>query len=309
MPLDPQARAVLDRFNVGALPELSTLEPAVMRQMYAAMPPQPSVEAVARVEDRGVPGPRREIPVRIYTPEGSGPFPALVFFHGGCFVLGGLGTHDGTCRALTNAAGSIVISVDYALAPEAKFPEAPEECYAALRWVADAGPELNLAPNRLAVGGDSAGGNLAAVVALMARERGGPGLVHQLLIYPVTNHAFDTPSYAENASGYLLTRDMMIWAWEHYLAVEADGQNPLASPLRAGDLSDLPPAFIITAEFDPLRDEGEAYAARLREAGVPTRSTRYDGMFHGFFSMSDGIDKAKDAMAEAGQVLRAAFGT
>ena len=309
MPLDPQARALLDRFNVGALPELSTLEPAVMRQMYAAMPQPASVEPVARVEELGIPGPKREIPVRIYTPEGSGPFPALVFFHGGCFVFGGLETHDGTCRALTNAAGSIVIAVDYALAPEAKFPAAPEECYAALRWIADAANELNVDPSHLAVGGDSAGGNLAAVVALMARERGGPGLVHQLLVYPVTNHAFDTGSYAENASGYLLTRDMMIWAWEHYLAVEADGQNPLASPLRAGDLSGLPPAFIITAEFDPLRDEGEAYAARLREAGVRARCTRYDGMFHGFFSMGEGIDKAKGAMAEAGRELRAAFGS
>ena len=308
MPLDPQAKATLDRFNVGALPELSTLEPTVMRQMYAAMPQPASVETVARVEDRRIPGPKREIPVRIYTPEGRGPFPALVFFHGGCFVFGGLETHDGTCRALTNAAGSIVISVDYALAPEEKFPAAPEECYAALRWVADAGHEFNVDPRRLAVGGDSAGGNLAAVVALMARDRGGPSLAHQLLIYPVTNHAFDTASYVENASGYLLTRDMMIWAWKHYLADEQDGRNPLASPLRADDLSGLPPALVITAEFDPLRDEGEAYAARLREVSVPTRCTRYDGMFHGFFSMGEGIDKTKEAMAEAGQALRAAFG-
>ncbi len=309
MPLDPQARAVLDRFNAATLPELSTLEPAVLRRMYEAMPLQTPVEAVARVEDRGIPGPTREIPVRIYTPEGSGPHPALVFFHGGCFVFGGLETHDGTCRKLTNAAGCVVIAVDYCLAPEARFPAAPEECYAATRWATQAGSALNIDPQRVAVGGDSAGGNLAAVVGLMARDRGGPSLVHQLLIYPVTNYAFDTASYADNASGYLLTRDMMIWAWKHYLADEADGQSPLASPLRAADLSRLPPATVITAEFDPLRDEGEAYAARLREAGVSTRSTRYDGVFHGFFSMSEGFDKAKQAIAEAGQALRAAFGS
>ena len=307
MALDPQARVVLDRLNAAEFPEPSTLEPAVVRQMYAAMPVQSPLEAVARVEDRTIPGPTREIPVRIYTPDGRGPFPVLVFFHGGCFVFGGLETHDATCRSLSNAASCAVVAVDYCLAPESKFPAATEECYAAARWVTQTGTELHLDPSRVAIGGDSAGGNLAAVVALMARERGATPLVQQLLIYPVTNHTFDTASYSENAKGYLLTRDMMVWAWQHYLAEDADGQSPLASPLRAADLSGLPPALVITAEFDPLRDEGEAYAARLRDAGVPTRCTRYDGMFHGFFSMSDGIGKAKQAVAEAGQALRAAF--
>ena len=309
MPLDPQAKALLEQLNLDALPDFSTLEPDVVRQMFTAMPGRGSAEPVARVEDRSIPGPTREIPIRIYTPGGNGPFPVLVFFHGGGFVTGGLETHDATCRKLTNAAGCIVIAVDYCLAPEQKFPAAPEECYAVTRWVAEAAATLGIDPGRLAVGGDSAGGNLAAVVALMARDRGGPDLAYQLLVYPITNHDFESRSYHENANGYLLSRNLMIWFWKHYLKHESEGESPLASPLRAEDLGGLPPALLITAEFDPLRDEGEAYAERLRRAGVAIRSTRYDGMFHGFFSMGEQIDKAKQALAEVSAALRAAFGT
>jgi acetyl esterase len=200
-----------------------------------------------------------------------------------------------------------VASVDYRLAPEAPFPAAPEDCYAATRHLAGHAAELGADPARVAVAGDSAGGNLAAVVAQLARARGGPRLVHQLLVYPVTDHSFDTVSYRENAQGYLLSRDLMKWFWRHYLARPEDGASPLASPLRAPDLGGLPPATVITAGFDPLRDEGEAYAERLRGAGVPTELLRYDGLFHGFFGMGESIERARDAMQRACNALRGAF--
>ena len=218
-----------------------------------------------------------------------------------------LDTHDGVCRQLANRAGCAVVSVDYRLAPEAKFPAGPEDCYAAARYAAEHAGELGVDAARIAVAGDSAGGNLAAVVALMARARRGPALCHQLLVYPVTNHDFETASYHENAEGYLLTRAMMQWFWGHYLATPEAGEDPWASPLREPDLSGLPAATVLTAEYDPLRDEGEAFAERLRAAGVPTSLTRYDGMFHGFFGMTAAIDRARDALDHAAGALRSAF--
>ncbi len=309
MPLDPQVKVILDTMSALAMPNLSEVPPEVMRQAFEEQGRErPEGEPVGKVVERQIPGAEGEILVRVYTPFGSGPFPVLTFFHGGGFVLCNLDSHDSTCRALTNAAQCVVVSVDYRLAPEAPFPAAPEDCYAATCWVAENARELDADPERLAVGGDSAGGNLAAVVALMARDRGGPALVHQLLIYPVTDYAFDTPSYKENAEGYFLTREMMQWFWGHYLKTEADGVQPLASPLRADDVSNLPPANVITAEFDPLRDEGEAYAARLLASGVATELIRYDGMIHGFFGMTDALDRAKEAVAQSGRALRRAFG-
>ena len=309
MPLDPQVKVILETMSALAAPGLSDVSPDVMRQAFEEQGrAQPEGESVAKVVDRQIPGPDGELTVRVYTPFGTGPFPLLTYFHGGGFVLCNLDSHDSTCRELTNAAQCVVVSVDYRLAPEAPFPAAPEDCYAATRWVAENAREIDGDPERLAVGGDSAGGNLAAVVALMARDRGGPALVHQLLIYPVTDYAFDTPSYVENAEGYFLTREMMQWFWGHYLKTEADGVQPLASPLRADDVSNLPPANVITAEFDPLRDEGEAYAARLLASGVATELIRYDGMIHGFFGMTDALDRAKEAVAQSGRALRRAFG-
>jgi acetyl esterase len=307
MPLDPQAKAVLAQIPVLTDEVVLSLAPPLLRQAMAAMPGSTGpVEAVARVENRTLPGPSGEIPVRIYAPSEQRGLPALVYFHGGGFVIGGLDTHDGTCRSLANAIGCAVVSVDYRLAPEHKFPAAPEDCYAAARWVAEkGGAELGIDGSRLAIGGDSAGGNLTAVVALMARDRGGPSLRHQLLIYPVANHDFTTASYEENQQGYLLSREMMRWFWNHYLVTAEDGANPYASPLRAASLAGLPPAHVITAEFDPLRDEGEALAARLVRDGVPTTQTRYDGMFHGFFSMGALLDTAKRAIAEAAAEVRA----
>jgi acetyl esterase len=197
--------------------------------------------------------------------------------------------------------------MEYRLAPEHKFPAAPEDCYAATCWVATNAAAIGGDPGRIAIGGDSAGGNLTAVVAQMARDRGGPALVYQLLVYPVTNYGSDTASYRENADGYLLTRDAMVWFWNHYLRSAADGNNPLASPLRTHDLRGLPPAMVLTAEFDPLRDEGEAYAMRLQEAGVPVTLKRYAGTIHGFFSLGAVLDQGKQAMADAAAALRTIF--
>jgi len=308
MPLDPQAKAILEQLGGGPPLDLSQVPAAVMREGFRNLMPREPGEPVDRVSDRSVPGPEGEIPIRVYTPEGDGPHPLLVYFHGGGFVVCDLESHDGICRSLTNAAGCVTVSVDYRLAPESRFPAAPEDCFAATRWVSEHARELGGDPQRVAVAGDSAGGNLAAVVALMARERGGPALAHQLLVYPVTDHAFDTASYEANAEGYFLTRDMMRWFWGHYLGDSEEGSHPHASPLRAMELSGLPSATVVTAEYDPLRDEGEAYAERLAKAGVPTELRRYDGMIHGFFGMTHAIDRAREAIDYAAGALRKAFG-
>jgi acetyl esterase len=309
MSIDPEAQALLDMLTTLGVPSLSSMLLHDARRMmemtggFLGMTP----EAVARVDDRAIPGPAGEIPLRIYTPQGSAPFPVLVFFHGGGFALCSVQSHDELCRALANAATCMVVSVDYRLAPEHKFPAALDDCYAATTWVADNAAAIGGDPGRIAVGGDSAGGNLATVVALMARDRGAPSLVYQVLMYPLTGYAFDAASYRDNASGYFLTTDDVRWCMDLYLRSDADADNAYASPLRANDLGGLPPALVITAEFDPLRDEGEAYATRLREAGVPVVCTRYDGMIHGFLSMP--LEKGRKARQEVAAGLRAAFGT
>jgi acetyl esterase len=266
-------------------------------------------EPVAEAFDRTIPGPQGALPVRIYTPEGTGPFPVLVFFHGGGWVAGSIDTHDRVCRSLTRSTECVTVAVDYRLAPEHKFPAALEDCHAATQWVADNPAAINGDSARIAVGGDSSGGNLAAAVALMARDRGGPKLVYQLLLYPVTDYYEPgTASYQEYAEGFFITRNDMIWCWNHYLSSAEDSGGPYASPLQAEDLSGLPPAIVITAEFDPMRDEGEMYAARLKEAGVPVTHTRYQGMIHAFVNFAGIVDLAKRALAEASAGLRAAFG-
>ena len=306
MPLDPQAQAVLDQLAAMGLPPAHTVSPEEARVNLNARPRSPGPE-MAKVEDRLIPGEGPDIPVRIYTPHGSGPFPGLAWFHGGGWVVGTLDTADGNARHMAAGAGCVVVSVGYRLAPDAKFPAAADDSYAATRWMADNAASINVDPVRIAVGGDSCGGNLAAVVSLMARDKGGPPLVFQLLVYPVTEWDFGTSSYRENANGYLLTTDSMKWFWDHYLRSEEDASNPYAAPMAADDLSDLPPALVITAEFDPLRDEGEAYGRRLQAAGVPATNSRYDGMIHGFFSMSGVVDKGREAVLEASTALRAAF--
>lgn len=255
-------------------------------------------------EDRTVPGPEGEIPVRVYRP-GEEPAPVVVYFHGGGWVLGSLNTHHGVCATLARRSGCVVCSVDYRMAPEHRFPAAVEDAWAATTWIAEHAEELGGVPGALAVGGDSAGGNLAAVCALRARDAG-LSLALQLLVYPVTDADLDTSTYREFADGYFLTRDSMDWFWVHYLP-DGDRFQPDASPLRAEDLAGTAPALVITAEFDPLRDEGEAYARRLEEAGVPVTLSRYEGMIHGFFRMPGAIDKANDALAEAAGAIRGAF--
>jgi acetyl esterase len=309
MPLDEDMKQVLDLMAPQGTPDFTSFTVEQLRaNMGALMVAQGDPEPVGRVENRSFPGPGGDVPIRIYTPAGAGPHPVLVYFHGGGWVLCNLDTHDGTCRSLCNQAGCVVVSVDYRLAPEHKFPAGLEDCYAATRWVAERAATLGVDSARIAIGGDSAGGNLTACVALVARDRGGPGLVHQLLVYPVTDATFETPSYQQNAQGYFLTRDAMEWFWNHYLQGDADATDGYAAPLRARDLAGLPPATVITAEFDPLRDEGEAYGRRLREAGVPTRIERYDGLIHGFFGMTAMVAKAKGAVAMAAAELRTSFG-
>jgi acetyl esterase len=306
MPLDPQAQRVLELLASLGLPPTHTVSPAQARINSKARPRAAGPE-VSRVEEHLIAGPGTEIPVRIYTPEGPGPFPVLVWFHGGGWVVGDLDAADPTARHLTVGAHCLTVSVDYRLAPETKFPGPAEDCYAAAVWAAQHAARFNGDPARIAVGGDSAGGNLAAAVSLMARDRSGPPLAFQLLVYPVTARDFDTPSYVRNADGYLLTRDSMRWYWDHYLTDASEAANPYAAPLRAGDLGGLPAALVITAEFDPLCDEGEAYAQCLQQAGVPTICSRYAGMIHGFFGMSAALDKGQQALAEAAAALRQAF--
>ena len=306
MPLHPTLSAMLSQ--LASAPGMETLTPEAARLGYLALRATSGEAAsVGKVIDRKIPGPGGEIPLRVYVPEGQGPFPMLVYFHGGGWVIGSIETHDPICRTLTNAAGCITVSVDYRLAPEHTFPAAIDDAYAATEWAAANAAELGGTGSAIAVGGDSAGGNLAAVVAQMARDRDGPALAYQVLVYPITDCAFDTPSYVADPTGYLLSKEVMAWFWDHYVPDEADRTNPLVSPLRAKDLSGLPPALLITAEFDPLRDEGEAYASRMRDAGVAVDTIRYDNMTHGFIQMGGMLEEARAALGEAASRLREAF--
>ncbi len=309
MPLDPQVQAIRDRLERDSVPNLCTLSIADAREadVAAARASAGTAEPVHEVSDRTVPGPACGLPIRIYRPRGDEPLPALVYFFGGGWSLGTVDTCDGVCRCLANATGCVTVAASYRLAPEHKFPAAVQDCHAVTAWVASHAAEIGVDPARIAVGGDSSGGNLAAAVALLARERGGPRIVHQLLVYPNTDYLADTASMREGTDPHLFNATAVEWYWGMYLASPEDGANPLASPLRAGDLSGLPPATVITAEYDPLRDEGEHYAARLKSAGVPVELTRFDGMMHGFFTMTGVLDGAKIAVAHAASRLREAF--
>ncbi len=305
MPVHPQAQAIIDLQQQAGI-DPASLQPAEMRTLFD-LPAAENPEEVGGIDNRTLVGPRGDIPVRIYTPEGPGPFPLLLFFHGGGFVIGNLETHDSLCRALCNSAECVVVAVDYRLAPEQRYPAAHEDCYAATMWAYKHAAEINGLANKLAVAGDSAGGTMAAVVCLVARDQGGPPIEHQLLLYPITDRDFETQSYKDNAEGYFLTRDMMKWFWGHYLATEADGQQAYAAPLRAEIFSGLPSATIITAEYDPLRDEAEHYAQCLLGAGVKTELIRYSGMIHGFLTFPEAIDAANAGIATVGNKLREAL--
>jgi acetyl esterase len=309
MPLDPQAEKILKLIARLNIPPLQTLEPTTAREITAQYRGKPRRwQPVPKVKNRTISTPVGDIPIRIYTPKGNAPMPVLVYFHGGGWVLGDLDGADSICWHISLKAECVVVSVDYRLAPEHKFPAALEDAYAALKWVVAHAVELHIDLARVGVGGDSAGGNIAAAVALMARDQGEPKLVYQLLIYPVIQNNFNTESYLKYASGFGLTRDEMIWFWQHYLADEADAQNHYASPILAEELSNLPPALIITGECDVLRDEGLAYGAKLQAAGVSVQLWEGEGMIHSFVGMAQVLDKGKEAIAYITTQLRQAFG-
>lgn len=311
MPLDPQVRALLDQF--AGRPALNTLPVEVGRRAYAESSARliPRPAAPVAVEDRTISGPAGPLRVRIYAPPTpAAGRPLVVFFHGGGWVVCDLDTHDAVCRRLALGADAVVVSVDYRLAPEHCFPAAPHDCVAATRWAIAHAEALGADPARWFLAGDSAGGNLAAAVSLQLRDEGGPRAAGQLLVYPVTaHHTAGFESYSAFAEGYGLTRDVMAWFWDLYLgaapdAAQAAALSPLATPLRAGDLRALPPALVLTAEYDVLRDEGEAYAAALREAGNRVAVERCAGMHHGFFNWGGVLDGADRAVARACAWLR-----
>ena len=305
MGLDPEAQAYLDATAALGLPPISQQGHLEARRVTieraSALSGEP--EPLARVEDRSLPGPEGQVPVRIYAAAVGRPLPVAVFFHGGGWVTGNLDTHDGACRGLAARSGAMVVAVDFRSAPEHRFPAAVDDSWAVLEWLAERGAEIGADPSRIAVVGDSAGGNLAAVVALRARERGGPRIAAQVLVYPVLDFDLETGSYLEKANGYGLTRESMRWYWEQYVA-GADPLHPEASPLRATEHSGLPPALIITCEHDPLRDEGIAYAERLAGAGVPVEHVDEQGMIHGYFRMAGVISRARKSWDDCADFLR-----
>jgi acetyl esterase/lipase len=307
MPLDPKAKKMLDMLSLGGRLDAARLDLDSRREgMRKLMRIAGARVEVGGVEDRALPGPGGPLKVRIYTPVGksAGPWPGLVFFHGGGLVAGNLDTHDGLCRSLAAAACCRTVSVDYRLAPEHRFPAAIEDACAATAWIAAHAAELGICPERIAVGGDSAGATLAAVVCQWARERASPRIAAQLLLCPALDFSRSSPSRREFAKGYLIDEAIMQQDVEHYLVHGTGLDDPRISPLCATDLAALPPAIVHTAEFDPLRDEGRAYADRLAQAGVAVRHTCHSGMIHYFYAMSAAIPEARSALAAIGRELR-----
>jgi acetyl esterase len=308
--LDAQVKDFLNLLTQMNVPPLESMTPSEARKSaiegFKSM--NFPTEEVSCVENFRIPGPCCEIRLRVYSPSGNKPFPALLYFHGGGWVFNNLDTHDHVCRSLCRGAGCVVISVDYRLAPENKFPAAVVDCYEATRWVSENSEAIKVDPSRIAVGGDSAGANLATAVCLTARDIGKPMISFQLLVCPVTDlSSFDRDSCKRYADGYFLTLSQMKWFKELYVEKPDDVYDPRVSPLLARDLSGLPPSLIITAEFDLLRDEGEKYAQRLQSHGVPAQCSRYNGMIHDFFLLLGLVDRARDAMNEACNALRDAL--
>ncbi|WP_227980555.1 alpha/beta hydrolase [Nocardia spumae] len=309
MTMSPHTRAVVDAATA-AFPRLGTeVVDATEARRQLASRPAAAVEPipVAAVVDSFAPGADGEqIPVRIYTPrDTTGPLPVVLFCHGGGFVICSVDSHDQFCRSMANGAGALVVSVEYRRAPEHRFPAAAEDAYAVLCWIAATAQRFGADPARIAVAGDSAGGNLATVTALLARDRGGPAVAAQVLMYPMLDPTRSSASYRDNAQGYFVTDDHLRWYWEQYLG-GSGSTDPYAAPLLA-DPAGLPPAHIATAEFDPLRDEGEAYGRRLTAAGVEVEVHRYDGMFHGFMTMGEVLPETGIATERAFAALRRAF--
>ncbi|GAA1610907.1 alpha/beta hydrolase [Catellatospora bangladeshensis] len=309
MPLHPQVQAMRTRREASRTPQLYTLsvDEARAADLASIQASGGDPEHVAEVTDREIPGPGGPLPIRIYRPVTGTELPVLVYFFGGGWTLGTIDTSDAVCRSLANATGCLVVSAGYRLAPEHRFPAAVHDCHAAVRWVAEHAAELGADPARIAVGGDSAGGNLAAAVTLLARADGDLPLAGQLLVYPNTDYHSHTASMRDGTDPYLFNATSVAWYWANYLTRPEDGLDPLASPLRAETLTGLPPALVITAEYDPLRDQAEEYARRLGREGVPVTLTRYDGMVHGFFCMGGELEAGRRALAQAAQQLRTWF--
>lgn len=315
MPLAPDVKRLLDAMARQPAPQAEAVDPAEMRRAFAeGWQRSGPFEPVGDVYDRTIPGPGGDIPVRVYVPDSPassrGEFPVFVWFHGGGWVIGSLDDNEAACRAVCRGAGAVVMSVDYRLAPENPFPAAAEDAYAAARWAAEHAAEMGGGPGHVAVGGESAGGNLAAACALMARDRGGPEVALQLLVSPVMGRPDDgRPSYAEYAEGYFQTAASMEFFFEQYPAGPQDLANPYLLPLAADDLAGVAPALVMTAECEVLRDEGEEYGRRLQEAGVPCDVVRYDGQVHGFFGLLDEhLSISAVAHDRAAQALLGAFG-
>jgi acetyl esterase len=312
MPVDPQILALLDVMAATGAKPVGEATVAEARAASAAWVTYAGPgEPVAKVVDRYIPGPTADLHIRVYTPAGHGPFPALVMFHGSGWVLDNIDHADTPHRELANRSGCVVVAVNYQKAPEHRFPVPLDDCYAAACWVIEHAALLDVDPARIGIGGDSAGGNLATACCIRAREAGGPAFALQLLIYPAVDlyaPAGTYPSMTECADGYLLTAAGMEWFWARYLARPEEAADPLVSPIRCPDLSGLPPAIVVTAEYDPLRDEGEAYADRLVAAGVPTIKRRYDGMTHAFYWMTGSVDASHRLIADLGRDVRAVLG-
>lgn len=312
-PLDPRASVLIKQLSSLPTPWADDLDiNRARREMMAAAEAFKAPSTIARTQDYFLPpavNSEVEIPIRCYWPTEEEHLPLIVFYHGGGWVLGNIVTHDAYCRRLATATGAVVASVDYRLAPEHKYPAAFDDCYAATRYLAENAAEFGIDPHRIAVAGDSAGGNLAAAVAIAARDASKPNLMMQVLLYPVIDYNFETPSYNDFAEGYFLSKQAMQWFWDQYLAEKRDGYRPFASPIRAETLGALPPAVIITAGYDPLRDEGHAYAERLIRANVQVDYHCYEDMFHGFCRRYDTLPQAEAALTEVASALKKAFGT
>jgi acetyl esterase len=305
--LDPIIRKLLDALAAMHAPALESMTPDQARATYRAGRTNANPEPVDRVENLEVRGGAGNVGARLYAPSSSDPLPCLVYYHGGGWLFGDIETHDAVCRAFSNLAQCAVVSVDYRLAPEHKFPAAADDAYAALVDVHTRATELGIASNRIGVGGDSAGGALAAATALRARDLGGPALRLHLMINPVTDYNFETASYTENGEGYFLTAATMRWFWDNYLATEDDGANPYASPLRAESLSGLPLAVVATAEYDPLRDEGDAYARRIAREGGRVTHLQLAGLTHEFIHMAAIVPACRAALNQLAAELKKAL--
>jgi acetyl esterase len=309
--LDPDAAAVFKAFQEAGRPPYETVSPAEARQLYlkGRFVSNPEPPELASVEPLTIPSPAGSIPARVYTPtrlrKVNGLAPGLVFFHGGGWVIGDLDSHDVVCRKLADEGELMVVSVDYRLAPEHKFPAAVDDAIASTKWIAENARQFGIDASRLMVGGDSAGGNLAAVVAIAARDGNGPDIAGQLLIYPAIDFALTHPSHREPETSILLTHSVIRWFRDHYLSGAADVHDWRASPARAKTLIGLPPAYVLTAGADPLRDEGDEYARRLKEAGVAVTHRTFPGQFHGFFTMGKLLQQANVAAGEIGVWLKA----